>query len=295
MLMMPPALATKSGAQRIPRSCSSCGDRRPTRAGCWPRRPPRGSAAAAPWRGRARRPARTARRRRPRRAALRRARPRRAPSSSASARLAGVDVGEHERGAGGRRARARARRRRGRARSPRRCGRRGRRVPEHALAGDADRRLDAERGPRARVAGAAALEREPGDVARSARRSPSCRRPTCRRPRRSRSGRRAGRRCRRSRAARRAGVAVGRRRARGQHDHALAAAQRQPGDGRLERHRAREAQRVAHRRARVVVASTSGSRPATGRARSSARRRSCRARSAGPRRTSSSSWSRVSR
>ena len=37
-------------------------------------------------------------------------------------------------------------------------------LPNDALAGDADRGLDAERGPRARVAGAAALDGEPGDV-----------------------------------------------------------------------------------------------------------------------------------
>ena len=42
-------------------------------------------------------------------------------------------------------------------------------------------------------------------------------------------------------------------RAPGKHDHALAAAERQPRDGRLEGHRAREAQGVADRRQRVVV------------------------------------------
>ena len=40
----------------------------------------------------------------------------------------------------------------------------------------------------------------------------------------------------------------------GEHDHALAAAQRQAGDGGLVGHRAREPQRVAHRGAGVVVA-----------------------------------------
>ena len=44
-----------------------------------------------------------------------------------------------------------------------------------------------------------------------------------------------------------------RRLVRAQHDHALAAAERQAGDGGLERHRAREPQDVAHGRARVVV------------------------------------------
>ena len=38
-----------------------------------------------------------------------------------------------------------------------------------------------------------------------------------------------------------------------QHDHALAAAEREPGDGGLERHRARQPQDVAHRGAGVVV------------------------------------------
>src|SRR5439155_6769999 len=50
-------------------------------------------------------------------------------------------------------------------------------------------------------------------------------------------------------AARGAHVALGR-----HHDHALAAAQRQVGDGVLERHRPRQPQRVAHGRPRVVVA-----------------------------------------
>ena len=54
----------------------------------------------------------------------------------------------------------------------------------------------------------------------------------------------------------------------GQHDHALAAAEREAGDGGLEGHRAREPQRVAHRRARVGVGphpAAAQRRPARGR------------------------------
>ena len=49
-------------------------------------------------------------------------------------------------------------------------------------------------------------------------------------------------------------LAVERRVAGPEHDHALAAAQREAGGGRLERHRARQPQRVAEPRARVLVA-----------------------------------------
>ena len=124
---------------------------------------------------------------------------------------------------------------------------------EGALAGDLHRALDAERGPRARVAGAAGLDGEAGDVV-------------------GRLGdhghvavggadvlgRHVG-------AAERADgvaevqqhvaavVAGGRRVAGREHDHALAAAEREPGHGGLEGHRARQAQRVADRGARVAV------------------------------------------
>ena len=129
MLMMPPALATKSGVQRIPRACSSVGD---VVRGELVVRGAGDRAAAqrrAPVARRARRPARTARpgRRRPRSASAGSAHA--APSSSASARFAGDDVGEHELGAGRREQRARARRRRARGRSPRSSGRRGRPCP----------------------------------------------------------------------------------------------------------------------------------------------------------------------
>ena len=63
-------------------------------------------------------------------------------------------------------------------------------------------------------------------------------------------------------------LARGRRRAGRQHDHALAAAERQAGDGGLERHRAREPQRVAHGRARVGV----GPHPAAAERRAARRR-----------------------
>ena len=131
------------------------------------------------------------------------------------------------------------------------AGQRGR--AEGALAGDLHRALDAERGPRARIAGAAGLDGQAGDVVR--------------------------------RLGDHGHVAVGRADvlgghvgaaervdgvaevqqqvaalvARGhgvpgrEHDHALAAAEREPGHGGLEGHRARQAQRVADRGARVAV------------------------------------------
>ena len=78
------------------------------------------------------------------------------------------------------------------------------RASESPLAAGADRRHDAERRDRARIARAARRAVEPDDVVGPLARSPPCRRRRCRRPRRSRSGRRATRRGRRSRAAARA-------------------------------------------------------------------------------------------
>ena len=128
------------------------------------------------------------------------------------------------------------------------------RAPD-ALAGHADRLLDAERGPRAGIAGAPALDGEAGDVRRALR-----------------DHRHVGvggpdvlggpvapvedaRRCRRSPAARRGGRSPSQRRlAERPHDHALAAALRQVRHRGLEGHRARQAQRVGDRVARVDVA-----------------------------------------
>ena len=160
--MIPPALATKSGAHRIPRSvsCSAtlvgrelvvgrardrAAAQRGDRLALKTRRARRGEhvdvGAAGRRRGRssrrrARRPAPACPRRRRRRRAARRPRP----------------------------ARARARRRRARGRRRRSSARRGRRCPRRARS-HAHGLLDAERGPRARVAGAAALDREAGHVA----------------------------------------------------------------------------------------------------------------------------------
>ena len=138
------------------------------RAGCWRRRRPRGSAAPAPMasssiaaqrararRGRRRRAARRPARSRPRPAppraraspAPRRRAASEAPRRGEPARERAADVAEPDH------------------RDP--CGPRGRRCPKARSQVDADRGLDAERRPRARIAGAAALEREPGDVRRS--------------------------------------------------------------------------------------------------------------------------------
>ena len=165
MLMMPPALQTKSGAQRMPRAASSSLERVVGELVV-------GGAGD--------------------RAAAQRGHGLVVEHAAERARREDVDVGGHRRLAGrssarraGRRARACAGRcRRARApRRPRRAARRaGRRrcpsadhgdaaaledvLPKSALAGHADRDLAAERGPRARVARAAALGREPGDVRR---------------------------------------------------------------------------------------------------------------------------------
>ena len=100
MLMIPPALATKSGAHRIAARAQQVGDARRRRAGCWPRRRSRRSAAAGRSRGRARRRARRARARRRRRSARRPASVQRAPSSLATVALGRVDVGDDELRAG---------------------------------------------------------------------------------------------------------------------------------------------------------------------------------------------------
>ena len=188
MLMIPPALTTKSGAHRMPRACSSSAT---SSARSW--------LFAAPATARQRRAghgvvveqaAERARGEQVDVGAERRGRvgPRRAELLRERA-LGRVDVGEHELGA----------RLREQPRQPpadlaeadhRDAPARERRRAPRPLARDADGGGHAERGPRARVARAAAREGEAGDVRASARRSPPCRRRTCRRPRRSRSARR---------------------------------------------------------------------------------------------------------
>ena len=125
---------------------------------------------------------------------------------------------------------------------------------EHALAGDVDRLLDAQRGPRAGVAGAAALDREAGDVARvlgdhrhvgvggadvlgghvaAVEHVDGV-----------------------GEVEQGAAAVLGAQRgvAGAAHDHALAAPEREVGDGGLEGHRTRQAKRVGDRGARVGVA-----------------------------------------
>ena len=253
MLMIPPALQTKSGAQRMPRSASALGERV---VGELVVRGAGDRLAAQRGHGvvveHAAERARRERRRR-RRSAPRRVGPlgaRRSASSrllwSTSATTSSAPPCVQHLGQRGRR-RCRARSRRCGGRRGRRCRTRARRSTRSAAS-----QPSAVHG--LGIAGAAALEREPGDVLGAAPRSPPCRARTCRRPRRSgssppsastvspKSCSTASRRSRRER-----------RLVRAQHDHALAAAQRQAGDGGLERHRAREPQHVAHGVARVVV------------------------------------------
>ena len=172
MLMMPPALATKSGAHRIPRAASSsatvvgrelvvgrAGDRAAAQGGDGlvvehaAERARREHVDLGAQRGVGVDPV--------------------GAELVGERALALVDVGDHEPRAGRGERCARARRRRGRGR--RRAIERPLEVARapHALARDADRLLDAERGPRAGVAGAAALDGEAGDVPRAPRRSPS--------------------------------------------------------------------------------------------------------------------------
>ena len=267
MLMMPPALTTKSGAQRIPRAASSSATARRSRAGCWRRRrSPRQRSRPIVVGGR--RPARTARARRRSRSSASSGSTQRAPSPRRARACAGRCRRRRARAPPWAQASAR-RRRRGRGRGRRRAPLEGL-AAERALAGDArsrSRRRSPSTGwgrPSRRPA------REPGHVARASR-DHACR---------GRGADVLGRQVaaaervdgvaevaqhRRARAARRG---VGR----AQHDHALAAAQRQPGDRGLERHRARQAQHVAHAPRARRRRSTCGSRRAPGRARSSGRR-----------------------
>ena len=168
MLMMPPALATKSGAQRIPRSASRTATasaaswllaapaitrQRSSGTVSWSSTPPSAHGASTstsavsaasrvgPARRRARRRARACPRRRRRRRARRR--PRRAGAPGAPPTRPRPIDGDP-------------------------CGPPARRVPKARSQATSHRALDAERGPRARVARAAALDREAGDVRRCA-------------------------------------------------------------------------------------------------------------------------------
>ena len=276
--MMPPALATKSGAHTCrgrragPRSRS---------AASWLFAAPRDHAAVqdrARCRRRARRPARTgASTSTSAVRALSGVRPGGAEPRSASARLPSSRSATTSEGARLRAPAARAcRRERGRGRRPRRCDPASDALAEGALAGDLPSRhwtpsavhglgspgcrvSTGEAGRRGRSPSAiTAMSRVGGpDVLRghvgAAERGDGVAEvPAARRGESSP-----------------AGVAW----PAGEHDHALAAAEREPRDGGLERHRARPgAARRGPRRA-SRRRSTSGSPRATGRARSSGRRR----------------------
>jgi len=127
-----------------------------------------------------------------------------------------------------------------------------RRAPEGPLDRGQDGGLDAERRPGAGVARAAAGAREagdvrgaPGDDGHVPRGGPDILgRDVAPVDRRDRVGE----------VEQRGGAVAPVRRPVGEHDHALAAAERQPRDGRLVGHRTRQSQRVAHGQAAVVVA-----------------------------------------
>ena len=251
MLMMPPALATKSGAQRMPRAASSAAM---SSAASWlfaaPAIAPQRSAGAVSWSST---PPSAQGATRSTSAVSASCGPAQSASSSrARSRLVGSTSASSER-----------RPRRGEPAGQRAAdvaeaedrdpasGQVGR--AEHPLARHADGGLHPQRGPRARIARAAAVEREPGDVARALRddREVLVGRPHVL------GGDVAP-------AELVDGVAeveqhvaaprgVERRPVAAEHDHALAAAEREVRDRRLERHRPREAQRVAHRGARVGV------------------------------------------
>ena len=228
MLMIPPALATKSGAQRMPARGEQVGDRRRRRAGCWRRRRSRGSCSARhACRRRARRRARTGRARRPRRSAPRRARPARAEPSAQRALALSTSattsfappLGEEPRQPRRRRCRGRRPRRVRPSRSSCRTRARRRRAA----------RLDAERGP---GLGSPEPPRSPGRPVTWLVRLGD--RPSCRAHRGADVlGRDVARRASAStvspkssstsRGARPWGSAVGR----AEHDHALAAAERE--------------------------------------------------------------------
>ena len=165
MLTMPPALATKSGAHRIPRSASRSADRLGGElvvGGA-------GDRAAAQLRGRsrrrARRRARTARRRRRRRSAPARGRSTARRGASASSRLPSSMSASTSSRAGLERAAASGPPTWPSADHRDRAAVERRRVPKARSQATRIAASDAERGPRARVAGAAALDGEAGDVA----------------------------------------------------------------------------------------------------------------------------------
>ena len=163
MLMMPPALATKSGAHRIPRAASRSAR---LSSASWLLAAPAITAQRSARDGLVVEHA--AERARGEHVDVGEQRARRV--GPVGAELAGeralgaVDVGDQQLGAGARRSRARA------AADVAEADHGDGAVlevggAEHALAADADRRLDAERGPGAGVARAAAPAREAGDVA----------------------------------------------------------------------------------------------------------------------------------
>ena len=282
MLMIPPALATKSGVQRMPRAWSASAT---ASVASW--------LFAAPATARQRSAGTDSSSSRPpsahgattstsARSASGRLGPGRAPARPRARASPRDDVGEHERGA------ARREAARERAADVAEADHGDRPAGEVRRAPDASHVTRIAASTPSAVHGLGSPEpprstREAGDVVRPLRDHRHVARRTCRRPRRSRSGRRAGRRASpksssasRRRSPGRAAASPAR-----QHDHALAAAEREPCGRRLQGHRAR---RAAARRGRPRAcprSATSGSRRATGRARWSAPRRRCRGRSAG--------------
>ena len=250
MLMIPPALATKSGAHRMSARREQVGHRLVGqlvvgRAGD-DRQRSRGHRLV----GRGRRPARTARARRPRRSSARSGRAQRAPSASASRRLRPVDVGHDQPSAPARAQQL------GQPRSPtcpspttatlRPSQRRWCRTPARSRPGSPTSTPSAVNGlgspePPRRASSPATCGVPLGDHGHVAARRADVLGGDV-------AAAAATRRCRRSRAARPCAARRAARPAGGQHDHALAAAERQAGHGRLERHRAREPQRVAQGR-----------------------------------------------
>ena len=175
MLMMPPALATKSGAQRTPRAASRSAI---ASSASWLFAAPATIGhlqRGRPSRGRGRRPARTGAKTSALGVSAVPASTQRAPSRSASSRLRGsMSATTSFAPAFAQQLRQRARRRaRGRSRRP--CGPSRSAAPSSRSQRRADRALDAERRPRARVARAAAPAREAGDVLRALGDRPPCR------------------------------------------------------------------------------------------------------------------------